>query len=520
MIISYIAIVTLLTVVNLSYAENPGARIILTQKGLNYGLKKALPYLKSTLNDISIPAFSGKKYICSYQLSNIHIGNIDLPELSVTTGKNGLTIKSDDVSLSGGVDYSYKCIGIHGSGRVDLGVSDSSLGFTILVDKDDTGHPLLKPNGCSLDISTFSIEFQGSLSWLANVFKGLIEDKIKSYANADACSKLSDMIKDKGNSFLEEINITMPIDNKIVIDYSLVNNPVFTSVDLQVGIKGEFTSIDSEAEKPPFTPSPIPQVTEATKMVYLVASSYLANTAAFVIQEEGYLKYNVTQDTLPTGMIPLFNTVIFQDLIPEFYNKYPKMNLTLNMYSTKPPILEITTEGAILQGCGVIEVGVYDANCDNAIVHAFSLEVEGSTEVEVGLIQVDSKTNITGKVDTLDLKISVKDTEIGAINAAKITNLVHSLGNQLIIPIVNRYLSVGWPIPAKYGVELENSEVTLGNDYVLIGTDIKYEIQQPVQQALEHNYVSHTEISSSSSSSSSNSNSNSNSKKLNSRVQF
>ena len=494
MIISYISFVTLLTVVYLADADLPGARIIITQNGLNYGVKQALPYLKNSLNEISIPSISGEKLSCHYELNNFKIGNIELPELSVSTGTSGLTINAQGVSLKGGVDYSYKCVlGIHGSGNVDLGVSDSSLSLSILVDKDDTGHPILMPNKCSLELSQISIDFHGSLSGLANDFRGTIEDKLKSYANDNACSKISDLINTEGNSFLQDFNTVMPIDNLLLVDYSLVNNPVFTSADLEVDIKGEFFSTNPEADKPPFTPSPIPQVSEATKMAYLVASPYLANTAAFAIQEEGYLKYNITPDTLPVDGRSLFTTVLFEDIIPDFYKKYPHMNITVNIYATKPPILKASTEGATLEGSGMIEVGVYDANCDNAIVHAFSLEVEGSTKVEIGLVQVDSKTNVTGKVDTLDWKISVKDTEVGAINTSSITEFVDSLSNLVIIPLANRYASVGWPIPTILGVELENSEVTLGNGYILIGTDIIYEPQLPVLMAVAQNQVSQSQ---------------------------
>ena len=498
MIISFIALVTLLTVINPSSGDNPGARIILTQKGLDFATQTALPILKSTLKEIKIPGISGDKMGCHYKLSNFHIGNIQLPEteFSVSTGTSGLTMKADDVSLSGGVDYSYRCfLGIGGSGTADLGVSDASISFTILVNKDATGHPILEPNGCSLDISKINIEFHGSLASLANLFKGTIKEKLQSYAKSNACSKLSDLIKNKGNSFLQDFATEMSIDDIIVIDYSLVNNPMFTNVDLQVGIKGEFTSTNPEAEKPPFKPSPIPEVADASKMIYLVASPYLVNTAAFVFQEEGYLKYNVTPETLPSGEIVIFNTILFQDLVPEFYNKYPDMNITLNIYLIKPPLLKITTEEARLQGTAVIEVAVYDANCDNAIVHAFSLEVKGSTEIKIGLNQVDSKTNLTGKIDSLDFQISVKDTEVGVVNATKLTELVHLLGKQLIIPIVNKYASVGWPIPTFYGVELENSEVTLGNEYILVGTDIKFETKQPLLQALGQDKVSQTQSS-------------------------
>ena len=75
-------------------------------------------------------------------------------------------------------------------------------------------------------------------------------------------------------------------------------------------------------------------------------------------------------------------------------------------------------------------------------------------------------------------KFASQDTEVGTINATKITNIIEKLGNQIIIPLLNKYAKVGWPVPVVYGVELINSEIVLGSDYILVGTDVDYEPQQ------------------------------------------
>ena len=47
----------------------------------------------------------------------------------------------------------------------------------------------------------------------------------------------------------------------------------------------------------PFTPPPLPPVEDVdNKMVYLWLTEYIANTASWVYQEAGILKYNITPD--------------------------------------------------------------------------------------------------------------------------------------------------------------------------------------------------------------------------------
>ena len=485
--IDFFTILMILVVMPRGWGEDPGARVLLTKTGLSYLVEKVMPFLRSEINSLSNLGedISGEKVGCHYHLKNLKIGDVKLSEPSLLPGNSGLMLKVDSVSLTGSGDYDYHCpLWIHGSGKVDISTSDSSLSLDIQINKDQTGHPQLVSESCSLDISNLHIDIHGSLSWLVDLFKGLIEDKLKSYANDKACPAIKDLIQKQGNTFIETFPIKMEIDKFTQIDYSLVDNAVSTEQYLQIDVKGEFISTNPNAEKPPFSPSSIPELQETGRMVFLVLSPYVANTAAFVFQEAGLLQYNVTPNSIKSSIpIPL-STLIFHELIPGFYTKYPDMNITFNIYSTKPPILEVDTGAAMLHGSGVIEFAVYDSNCDNAIVHAFSLDIEGSTEVKVGLNRTSTYTNVTGEVESFDVQVYLKDSSIGPVNATKLTELINQLSKQFLVPIVNRYIKVGWTIPVVEGVKLENLEIKLGQGYILVGSDVSYnpELDQSLKQ--------------------------------------
>ena len=476
-------ITTLITVTSLEAADNPGGRIVITQNGLNYLSQEGMQYLKTYLHTAQIEISDQKAgdSTCHITLTNIHISGIHIEEFSAELGSKGLTIKATDLTISGGLDYSFRCLLVPGSGSIDLGVSASDLSLTLLVGDND-GHPSVETDGCSISISSVDLDFSGFAAGILNLLHGLVDGIVKLFMNNEGCSKISELIKNDLSPILQKYPTIMPIEDLVEIDYSLVDDPTFSNVDLQVDIKGEFVSIRPDYESPPFPAPPITQITESSRMAYLLISSYPANTAAYVFYEEGFLHFNKTPaDLLPANKnIPTIGitTVLFQDLIPAFYNKYPDMNITLNMYATSPPFLKVTPGEARLQGSGVIEVAVYDTNCDNAVVHAFSLEVDGSTEVKVGLHQTAGATNVTGEVESLDLEVTVQDTEIGPINATRITDLIQLLVDSLALPLVNGVANVGWPIPVIDGVELVDSEIILGDGYILIGTDVNYQPQQ------------------------------------------
>ncbi|KAI6654702.1 hypothetical protein LOD99_2581 [Oopsacas minuta] len=477
--IKIVSVVTLITIISSGLTDYPGARIVLTQTGLDYLTEIGLPYLQSALDTtINIPDQSGEKFLIYYELSNIQIWGIHLKGLSAILGSNGLTLKGTDLSIKMRLDYSFTFLVIHESGSIEVDISDGDLSQTILAKRDENGHPILQSDGCAIHVSGVNLEFTGWLDGILNLISGILDDLVEDYLDNNGCSRLSSVIEDDLNPLIQTFQTEANIEEFIEIDYSLVDNPLFTDLELQVDLKGEFVSVKQYSVEPPFSAPPIPELTEFSRMAYLMVSTYTANTAAFAYQEEEFLHINIAPDTLPAKVDIPITTVLFQDLIPAFYNKYPDMNLTLNMYATKPPILKVTPGEARLQGSGIIEFAVYDANCDNAIVHAFSLEVDGSTEVEVGLKQVAGATNVTGKIESLDLEVSILDTEVGTINATKITDLIRLLGNSLIIPLVNSFAGVGWPIPAIDGIELEDTELILRNDYILIGTDVNYVPQQ------------------------------------------
>lgn len=59
--------------------------------------------------------------------------------------------------------------------------------------------------------------------------------------------------------------------------------------------QGEFFAIADPTEAP-FSPPPLPSPSTSTAMLYVWLTDYVANTAGYVYQSSGFMKYNITPD--------------------------------------------------------------------------------------------------------------------------------------------------------------------------------------------------------------------------------
>ena len=89
--------------------------------------------------------------------------------------------------------------------------------------------------------------------------------------------------------------VIVKVDDVSEIDYSLLQDPVFTTSYVETFHKGEFLSISNPKEAP-FSPAPLPNVPGVNAMIYVWLTDYIANSASYVYQSAGKLTYTVTPD--------------------------------------------------------------------------------------------------------------------------------------------------------------------------------------------------------------------------------
>ena len=465
----------------LAWFVNPGFRTAISEKGFEYIVQVGLPILEAQLNNIKVPDQHGDYHSpignIHWDLTDIHMGSISIPKAAIKTGAAGLTVSASGLSLSGGgAHWHYKThviFPVSDSGSADISVSGTSLAVTVKIGRDAKGHATLSSSACQFNIGNLNIHFHGGASWLYNLFDSEISGAIKSSLNGQICKQAIEAIDTEGNKAIESLPVQVNIDKTALIDYSIVKDPIFTAQYMETEHKGEFLS-RAKPHEATISPVILPSVGSPTRMLYIWLTTYIANTAGIVYDEAGELKAAITPNEVPSSIPIKLNTSSFKLIIPNLYTKYPNMNMTLLMHATKPPVMTVDPKGVNVTVFGDVDVCVYDSKNNNRITPAFNLSVIVYTNVSLSVKEEGNTPYVIGKANFIGAKFSLIYSSIGNFDAQFLQDAVNLLCKGFIITELNKYGAAGLEIPLIDGVQLINPEITFGNGYITIDTDINY----------------------------------------------
>ena len=470
---------------------NPGFRTAITEKGFDYIVKVGLPILEAQLNNIKIPDQHGDSHspigTLHWDLTNIDLGNMKIPQAAITTSSAGLTVSASGITISGKAHWHYKThviFPVSDSGSVDIGVSSTSLAVTVKIGRDTKGHATLSSSACKFNIGHLDVNFHGGASWLYNLFDSNIASAIKGSLNDQVCKIAVSAINTQGNKALETLPVQVNIDKTALIDYSIIKDPVFNSQYMETEHKGEFMS-RSHPQEVSFSPVTLPAIGKTDRMLYIWLTTYIANTAGVVYQKAGILQVQITPDEVPKSIPIKLNTASFKLIVPALYSKYPDMNMTLLLNATQPPVLTVDPHGANVTVFGDVDVCVYDKNNANKITPAFNLSVIVYTNATIGVKEESNKPYIIGKANFIGAKFSVKFSSVGNINAALLQDAVNFLCEGFVVKELNKYAAAGLEIPLVDGVQLISPQIVLGNQSIVVDTDINYKPSSAKQRQQE-----------------------------------
>ncbi|XP_042078856.1 bactericidal permeability-increasing protein-like [Haplochromis burtoni] len=156
----------LVALIPTTLSTNPGVKVRLTEKGIEYGRQLGMAVIQQKLRSIKIPDFSGTEKVSpigkvQYSLSNMHIVNVGLPKSSVDlVPGTGVTLSIGDafISLNGNWRVKYLRI-IKDSGSFDLDVNGLSIATTISIKSDETGRPAVSSDSCSATVGSAKVKF-------------------------------------------------------------------------------------------------------------------------------------------------------------------------------------------------------------------------------------------------------------------------------------------------------------------------------------------------------------------------
>jgi len=457
--------------------KNPGFKARITQSGLKFINDVGVSLLTKDIKGETIPDISGNAHVAigniDYTVSSMRITDFGIPSTSLTS-KPGIGLQfhvtGGSISLHGDWRYKYKKGFIHISdhGSFDATAHGLNLNLVVKLGKDGTGRPTIAPAGCTGGVSSISVKFHGGASWLYNLFSGSIEDSMKSSLNSKVCEMVNEEITTRASQSLADLKIITSVGPYTELDYSLVDNPTFTTSYMETDHKGEFYPTGHFDKEAPF-PVPAMDTTGASsKMVYMWITDYVINTAGYVFQTIGKLTYNITNDMIPPDSAFHLNTSDIGILIPQLRKLYPNMLMELVANSTKSPKVEFSPNDATGTLWGDLFAYVVLPNATRK--HVFTLSIVGHGNGTVGF----KHPKVTGKVTSMSVDLTLKESDIGPFSLILIRPGINALIQSGVVPYLNELGKEGLPIPDMDGVTFVNPVISLGKHVIEIGTDLKY----------------------------------------------
>ncbi|EDO37094.1 predicted protein [Nematostella vectensis] len=460
-----------------SEAVNPGIRLRLTDKGLQYVASIGVEVLKEKLNSLTIPDIHGDAGTpvghISYDLTSVKITSLSLPSYSLKPVANvGLQFAVSGVSVALSGHWHYRedhWPHISDSGSVDVSASGISFSVSVALGADSKGRPTVSAAGCSCSIGSVSITLHGGASWLYNLFDHEIEGKIKSALQSQLCSAAKDSINNQGAKALANFPTTRKLDKFSEINYSLVQKPAPTAAFLDVMIKGEFESAVHPVEAP-FSPAPLPADTADKYMVYVWLTDYVINTAGLVYMKSGFMNRTVTQADLPKDFKFPLNTNTFKVIVYQLYNKYPDRPVRLKVYPTQSPAISSDVGGVNVSLVGHVEFYVDLQNGSSVFAFSLGLNIAATAQIAI------KDTNLTVHASFVKVDPSLVKSAIGNIepNINLMKMFLNSFVDKLIINELNKYGDQGFPLPMIDGGKLVSPQISSGKHFTLVSSNVDY----------------------------------------------
>ncbi|KAM9859558.1 bactericidal permeability-increasing protein-like isoform 1-T2 [Aulostomus maculatus] len=452
---------------------NPGVKVKLTQKGLEYGRQLGMAAIQKKLSTIQVPDFSGQQRVSpigkvKYSLTNIKIVDVGLPGSAVTlvpgTGVR-LSISNAFIKMNGNWRVKYLRI-IKDSGSFELSVNGLTIASSISVQSDETGRPVVNTAGCSAAVSSAKIKFHGGASWLYNLFSKFIEKALRSSLQSKLCPLVTEAISDL-NPKLKTLNVLAPVDRYAEIEYSMVSAPSVSAASIELNLKGEFYNIGRHQE-PPFSPVAFALPPQLNSMLYIGISAFTANSAAFVYHSASVLSLNVTDDMIPSSSPIRLNTRTFGAFIPQISKSFPGLMMKLLVKTVKNPNVTFEPNNVTVGARGTVTAFAIQPNA--TLSPLFVLNMESSVSASVFV----NGTKLAGALTLNKMLLTLGTSYVGDFQVRSLDNVLNLVLRVAVLPRLNVQLARGYPLPSLGKMALRNVQLDVLQDYVLIGTDVEF----------------------------------------------
>ncbi|KAL3059233.1 hypothetical protein OYC64_011201 [Pagothenia borchgrevinki] len=463
---------SLVALIPLTTSTNPGVKVKLTAKGIEYGRKLAVASILQKLKTIKLDDMSGKVKVSpigkvKYSLTNMKMVEVGLPtaalDLVPGTGVK-LSIVNAYFRLEG--NWRVKYLFVKDSGSFNLNANDISFSTSLSIKNDQTGRPVVNSLDCGANVGKTSIHFKGGASWLYNLFSKYIDSAIRKAMQKQICPLVANAVSDLNNN-LKTLNVLAKVDQFAEIEYSMVASPAVSNTSIDFGLKGEFYNIGKHQE-PPFSPAAFSLPPQINNMLYIGVSSFTTESAAFVYNTAGTLSLYITDDMIPQGSPIRLNTRTFGAFIPQVAKRFPGLMMKLLVKTVKTPVITFEPNNATVQTFA--SVTAYAIQPNATLTPLFVLNLDSSVSARVFV----SGTRLAGAVTLNKMDLTLGTSYVGDFQVGSLDNIFQMVLKMVVIPRINAQLAKGYPLPTLGKMKLVNTQLLVLKDYMLVGTDVQF----------------------------------------------
>ncbi|KAL2309285.1 hypothetical protein Nmel_005477, partial [Mimus melanotis] len=411
-------------------SANPGLKVRITQKGLEYAKEVGLEILKQNMEKEHFPDLTGHE--------KFWLGS-------------GIKLVIGNASLTVDMNWSIRTWMFKDSGRGTVHISKVFVTAIFSTTLDNTGPTSISFTSCRTTSGDVDIKLNGKTGFLHNFFIKYLKKPIHRSLVTNSCPNIRAGIQliDKD---LRSLNAVMQIDDLAEVDYSLSSSPAvfrpFIDLDLKgvVFPAGNYT--DSLYVAASFT---IPD--QSDSMLYLAFSEYFFQTSSFAYYTAGAFNMTIAEETCSYFNI---NTEIFGSIIPEVakysVTPYPVM---LKLMSTEIPIISLQRDSFTVQIQGSMEALAILP--DSTIQSLFTLNIVANTSISLNIF--DQK--LTGSLCLNRIQFSLAHSNVGSFEVLLLENILSYILQTEVIPSANAKLSKGFPLPSLANVTLTRPHITI-----------------------------------------------------------
>ncbi|XP_062425403.1 BPI fold-containing family C protein-like [Rhea pennata] len=459
----------LLNLLGLQLKANPGLKVRISQKGLEYAKEVGLEILKQNMEKEQFPDLTGYEKFglgnVKYNISRIRVTAVEFPSASISfIPGTGIKLVIGNVSLTIDMNWNIRTWMFKDTGRSTVYISKIFVTAIFSTPLDNMGHTLISLTSCRTTSGDIDIKLNGKSGFLHNFFIKYLKKPIHRSLATNSCPNIRSGIQliDKD---LQSLNVLMPIDDLVEVDYSLNSLPAVSRPHIDLDLKG-IVYPGGNYIAPPFVAAPFIVPDQSDSMLYLAFSEYFFQTSSFAYYTAGAFNITISEEICSYFNI---STEIFGSIIPEVAQysvmPYPVM---LKLMATETPIISLQQDSFTLEIQGSMEV--FAVLPDSTTQLLFTMNIAANTSISVNIF--DQK--LMGSLCLNRLQYSLTHSNVGFFEISLLENILSYILQTEVIPSANAKLSKGFPLPNLANVTLTRPHITIVQGFLLISTDVHY----------------------------------------------